>query len=292
MTPGSPTPEGVEDEPLFPADSGASTQNMNAVSGDGAASANRAGDEFGGRPMFRGDSPAGSDGHSTAEIDLSEIDDGYGGRDRSLLPTNTVLLVAGFVAVLALGGGAAFFVATSGAGSDADLAAGEVPDTPADLETGDLFPDTVDVAGQSYSLSTTDDTDECPTAAHGGFGEVLAENSCVQIVRATYVAEDASTAVTVGIAAMGSPEEAQAAEREQDLGSSKWFAGLQGEDGSGAERMDVAGGHGSGARWGPYQVFSLSASSDGRVNDDRADGMAEVSEDFLDVPLESLGGTV
>lgn len=292
MTPGSPTPDGVEEEPLFPAGAGASTQNMNAVSDEAAPSANRVGDEFGGRPMFRGDAPSGSGGHTTAEIDLSEIDDGYDSGSRSFLPNNMLLLVAGFVAVLVIGGGAAFLVATSGAGSDADLAAGEAPETPTELETGDLFPDTVDVAGQDYSLTTTDDTDECQTAAHGGYGEVLADNSCVQIVRATYVAEDQSAAVTVGIASLGSPEEAQAAEREQDLGSSQWFAGLQGEDGSGAERMDIAGGHGSGARWGPYQVFSLAATSDGRVNDGRADELAEISENFLGVPLKSLGESV
>ncbi|MUL42397.1 hypothetical protein FZ103_14615 [Streptomonospora sp. PA3] len=91
---------------------------------------------------------------------------------------------------------------------------------------------------------------------------------------------------------MGSPEEAQAAERAQDLGSAKWFAGLQGEDGSGAERMDVAGGHGSGARWGPYLVFSLAAASDGRVNDSRTEELAEISEGFLDLPLNSLGEIV
>ncbi|MFD0776416.1 hypothetical protein ACFQZ2_20980, partial [Streptomonospora algeriensis] len=294
MTPGSPTPEGVEEAPLFPPDAGASTQNMNAVSeSDAARSGNRAGDEFGGRPMFREDSPAAPDGRTTAEIDLSEIDDDYGsGGARSFLPNNMLLLVAGFVAVLVVGGGAAFLVATNGAGSDADLAAGEAPQTPAELETGDLFPDTVDVAENAYSLTTTDDTDECQTAAHGGYGEVLAGNNCVQIVRATYVAEDRSAAVTVGIAAMGSPEEAQAAQREQDLGSAQWFAGLQGEAGSGADRMDIAGGHGSGARWGPYQVFSLAAATDGRVNDERADELAGISEDFLDIPLESLGENV
>ncbi|GAA4951275.1 hypothetical protein GCM10023224_39680 [Streptomonospora halophila] len=296
MAPGTPTPEGVEEEPLFPADAGASTQNMNAVADDGATqNVNRVEDDFGGRPMFRDDSSAGPGGHSTAEIDLSDIGDDYdygGGGRRSLPGGNTLLLVAGFVAILLLGGGGAFFIATSGAGSDADLAAGEAPETPTDLETGDLFPESVDVAGESFTLSTTDDTDECQTAAHGDYGEVLTDNNCQQIVRATYVGEDGATAVTVGIAAMGSPEEAQAAEQEQDLGSAQWFAGLKGEEGGGAERMGVAGGHGSGARWGPYLAFSLAAASDGRVNESRADEMAEVSEGFLDVPLNSLGENV
>ncbi|MDT0303221.1 hypothetical protein [Streptomonospora wellingtoniae] len=293
MAPGTPTPEGVDEEPLFPADAGASTQNMNAVADDGATqNVNRVEDDFGGRPMFRDDSRAGAGGHSTAEIDLSDIDDDYGGGRRNLLGGN-MLLVAGFVAILLLGGGGAFFIATSGAGSGADLAAGEAPDTPTDLETSDLFPESVEVAGQSFTLSTTDDTDECQTAAHGDYGDVLTGNNCQQIVRATYVGEeDGTTAVTVGIAAMGSPEEAQTAEQEQDLGSAQWFAGLKGEEGSGAERMGVAGGHGSGARWGPYLAFSLAAASDGRVNESRADEMAEVSEDFLDVPLNSLGENV
>ncbi|MUL42396.1 hypothetical protein FZ103_14610 [Streptomonospora sp. PA3] len=280
----------MEEEPVFPPDAGASTQNLRAVTDDGAAQpTNRVENEFGGRPMFRDESPAGPTGSTTAEIDLSEIDDDYGGGGRPF--PKMLLLVAGFVAILLIGGGGAFLIATSGA-SDADLAAGEAPETPVALETGDLFPDSIDVAGRSYTLSTTDDTDECQTAAHGGYGGVLTENNCQQIVRATYVNEESSTAVTVGIAAMGSPEEAQAAERAQDLGSAKWFAGLQGEDGSGAERMDVAGGHGSGARWGPYLVFSLAAASDGRVNDSRTEELAEISEGFLDLPLNSLGEIV
>ncbi|WP_156001676.1 hypothetical protein [Streptomonospora sp. PA3] len=54
----------------------------------------------------------------------------------------------------------------------------------------------------------------------------------------------------------------------------------------------MAGGHGSGARWGPYLVFSLAAASDGRVNDSRTEELAEISEGFLDLPLNSLGEIV
>ncbi|MDA0565834.1 hypothetical protein LG943_16155, partial [Streptomonospora sp. S1-112] len=291
VAPGTPTPPDVEEAPLFPADAGAQTQHIGAVADEDATQAiNRVEDDFGGRPMFRDEAPPRrKSGPSTAEIDLSAIgdddDDDYGGRSR--LP-RTLLMAAGFLVLLLIAGGGAFFLATGGLGGSGGPAA-EAPDTPATLETGDLFPNSVDVAGEPYTLSVTDDTDACDTAAHGDYGAVLTDNNCQQVVRATYVNEDQTTAVTVGIAAMGSPDEAQTAQDAQDLETTQWFAGLQGEEGSGAERMDIAGGHGAGARWGPYLLFSLAAGSDGRVNDSRADQMAEVSEGFLEIPLESLG---
>ncbi|MFC6000370.1 hypothetical protein ACFPZ0_02370, partial [Streptomonospora nanhaiensis] len=291
VAPGTPTPADVEEEPLFPADAGAQTQNINAVADEDATQAiNKVDDEFGGRPMFRDDAaPRRKGGSTTAEIDLSAIadddDDDYG--ERSRMP-RVLMMAAGFLVLLLVAGGGAFFLATGGLGGSGGESA-DAPDTPATLETGDLFPNSVEVAGEPYTLSITDDTDACDTAAHGDYGGVLTDNNCQQIVRATYVNEDQTTAVTVGIAAMGSPDEAQSAQDAQDLGAAQWFAGLQGEEGSGAERMDIAGGHGAGARWGPYLLFSLAAGSDGRVNESRAEQMAEISEGFLEVPLESLG---
>ncbi|MFC7744002.1 hypothetical protein ACFQXA_28000 [Nocardiopsis composta] len=48
----------VEEEPYFPDDAGAATQNMAAVGSDDATQAvPRVSDEFGGRPMFRDEAP-------------------------------------------------------------------------------------------------------------------------------------------------------------------------------------------------------------------------------------------
>ncbi|WP_236700570.1 hypothetical protein [Allosalinactinospora lopnorensis] len=107
-------------------------------------------------------------------------------------------------------------------------------------------------------------------------------------MRAAYVNEDKTQAVTVGVAAMASPEDAEQAQDAQDLENAEWFAGLSGEDGSGAERMEFAEGHGSGAQWDRYLVFSLASTSDGRVSEDDRSQLTEISEGFAEVPYEGL----
>ncbi|MFC4563535.1 hypothetical protein ACFO4E_16840 [Nocardiopsis mangrovi] len=297
VQPGTPVPDSVEEAPVFPPDAGAATQNMNAVVDDGATQAiPPVTAEYGGRQMFRDESPRGGD--ATAEINLSGMDDytpppGPGrGSDRGsgggLSTTAKVLMGVGFVVLLVAGGGGAFWVATSGGSGGAGIAGGDAPASPASLESGDLFPGDVEVAGQPYTLAITDDTTDCDTVAHGEYGQVLADNDCRQIVRATYVNEDATRAVTVGIAAMGTPEDAGAALEAQDPGEGEWFAGLAGQEGTGAERMAFAAGHGSGGQWGPYLLYSLAANSDGRAAAGQSDELSELSDDFVEVPMEPL----
>ncbi len=268
---------------------------MNTVADEGATQTIQSvSDDFGGRPMFRDESSQSGGESATAEIDISAMDDmdDFGGSSpRFSGLTKKLLLGAGFLVLLLVGGGGAFLIATnsSSGGSDAGLAGDDSPTEPVSLESSALFPESVDVAGQKYELAVTDDTDKCETVAHGDYGAALTENDCRQIVRATYVNDDKTRAVTVGIAAMGAAADAEAAQGAQDPGATEWFAGLRGKEGSGAERMEYAGGHGSGAQWGPYLVFSLAANSDGRVSEAQSDELAELSEGFLDTALGSLG---
>jgi hypothetical protein len=293
VQPGTAVPDAVEAEPVFPADAGAATQNMNAVVDDGATQAiPPVTDDFGGRQMYR-DAPRRSGGDpSTAEIDLSGLDD-YDeppSRRRGGGNGKKVLIAVGFVALLAVGGGGAFLVATGGGGStDAGLTAEGAPDAPVTLETGGLFPEEVEVGGAPFTLAITDDTGDCDTAAHGDYGQALVDAQCQQIVRATYVNGDGTRAVTVGVAAMAGPEDAATAQDAQDLASGQWFAGLAGQDGSGAERMGYAAGHGTGGQWGPYLVFALAANADGRPAEGQADELADLGDGFVDAVLEPLG---
>ena len=59
--------------------------------------------------------------------------------------------------------------------------------------------------------------------------------------------------------------------------------------GSGAERMDIAGGHAASAVWGRYVVFSLAANADGRTPENEEPELAEISDHFVDVALSPLG---
>ncbi|TQN33015.1 hypothetical protein FHX37_3009 [Haloactinospora alba] len=248
--------------------------------------------------MFRDESPAagspapGGDvpqSGTTAEIDVSAM--GEEKPSRRMTPRTTMLLSAGFVVLLLLSGGGALLLATSGSGaSEAELTGEGVADESNDsepLRSGNLFPETVDAGGEEYSLVIDDDTDDCATAAQGGYGEQLEENECRQIVRASYTSEETNRAVTVGVAAMSTADNAQAAQEAQDLGSS-WFAGLNGEQGSGTERMRYASGQGSGAQWGRYLIFALAANNDGRAAPRDAEKLTTLSDDFVEVPFDSL----
>ncbi|WP_148046352.1 hypothetical protein [Halostreptopolyspora alba] len=256
---------------------------MNAV-GDASTQASPPTDDaFGGRPMFRDEAPASSDQRSTtAEIDLSELatDDTKGSSNR----TKMLLVGGGFVALLLVAGGGTFLLAAnSSGGTGIDTVAGS-----GSLEPGDVFPETVEVAGETYELAITDDTEQCGTAAHGGYGQVLDDNGCEQIIRASYVNEDRTRAVTTGVAAMATAEDATSAREAQDLENAEWFAGLSGKDGSGTERMEFAAGHGSGSQWDRYLVFALASNTDGRAAEGSMEDLTEVGDEFAEVPYEAL----
>ncbi|WP_017593380.1 hypothetical protein [Nocardiopsis potens] len=288
----------VEEEPYFPDDAGGATQNMAAVGSDDATQAvPRVSEEFGGRPMFRDEAPP-SGANATAEIDLSGLDDyddepprrraGSGSRTGT---GTKVLIGVGFVALLAAGGGGAFLLANGGGEDEAGLSSGGTstpPETPAALESGGLFPESLTVEGTEYELALVDDTEDCATVGQGSYGGVLEENGCRQVIRATYVDADGAVAVTAGVAAMDSAEQATAALEAQDLGANQWFAGLKGKEGSGAEQLDRSAGQGSGGQWGPYLLFSLAANSDGSAPGEGGADLEKVGGGFVDTTLNSL----
>lgn len=265
----------------------------------GAAPSAGRDDIFGGRPMFRDEVAASEPAASTAEMDLSEYDD-YVDSQRRRFPARPLLIGAGFVALLLVAGGGAFLLASGGGGSesaapspeggyDVSLVSDESTD-PEPLKAGELFAEeTVDIDGETFSLLLTDDTDRCDTTAHGDYAAVLTEHDCRQVVRATYANKDGTRAVTVGVAAMANSDGAQAAAEAQDPANTLWFAGLAGQEGSGAERMDIAGGHVASAVWGRYVVFSLAANADGRTPENEDPELEKISAHFIDLALAPLG---
>nr|WP_304455703.1 hypothetical protein [Nocardiopsis sp. YSL2] len=286
-------------EPAFPADAMGATESIHAV-----PPAPGRGDD---RPLYRDELPDDS-GADTAQFDIAAVgdDDSYddyagyddapprGGGNRTRM-----LVIAGFVVLLVVAGGGAFFLA-SGTGGDSgspDAASvADEADDPGALTTGALFPETVEIEGQGTFTRVVDqDTEDCAAGTHGGYGEVLANNDCRQLVRASYVSEDENHAVTVGVAALPTEAEATAAMDAQDLVAAEWFAGLPGEEGTPAERLDYSGGHGSSGQWGRYVLFSLATNSDGTEEDAEAEGESEdaallrdIGEGFLDEAFARL----
>ncbi|GAB3495962.1 hypothetical protein GCM10027440_48340 [Nocardiopsis coralliicola] len=302
----------AEELPEFPEDSDAktqniavvrdapedgATQNIAAVGGDaGENSTQNLGavdDAFG--SLYRDSSASSGAPSHTAEIDLSAMSDfddeppHRHGRRRSASGGRTALIVGGFAVVLVAGATGAFFLARGAGGTDAETAAAaDPPGSPSTLESGTLFPETLDVNGTEYELALVDATDDCSTVGRNDYGSVLADNGCEQVIRATYTDPEGGLAVTAGIAAMGSADEAGAAIEAQDLNQGDWFAGLKGSDGSGAENMEAAAGRAGGGQWGPYLVFSLAANADGAppAEDDAA--LEKAGDGFVDTVLASL----
>lgn len=242
--------------------------------------------------MFR-DEPTKVEG-GTVTMDVAELQElEVSGSRRSI----RLLMAAGFGVVLLLAGGTAFWFASSDSGTDtgADLAASydtalvaNEENDPEPLSPDELFgQDSIELTdGTVFNRVHTDDTTDCAGASHGAFGEVLVDNECRQVLRASYLSEDGQHAVTAGVAAFPTDEHAAAAQEAQDIGAAAWFAGLAGPEDSGTEHLDAAGGHGSGATWGRYTVFALATGDEDAVDEDT---LATISEEFINVPLVPLG---
>ncbi|MEU3017282.1 hypothetical protein ABZ635_07830 [Nocardiopsis sp. NPDC007018] len=287
--PAAPTePPRPAEEPVFPPDAMGATQNLRAVPAAPAGNA---------RPLYRDEVPEDA-GADTAQFDVQSVRDEYDDYDdyddrapRRRPRSQLILLGAGFVALLAIAGGGAFYFGFGSGGSGSPVA-----DEDADsgsLAPDGLFPEEIEIEGQgTFSRVAVDDTEDCATGTHGDYGTVLADNDCRQLVRASYLSEDQNRAVTVGIAAMPSDSEAETALGAQDLVGAEWFAGLPGEEGTPAERLGYSGGHGSSGQWGRYLLFSLSANSDGsdEETEDGSDAteLRDIGEGFIENVHQAL----
>ncbi len=291
--PAAAPPAPVREEPVFPPDAMGATQHISAVP-----------PSPGGRPLFRDEVPDDA-GVDTAQFDAQGVNDydeydgydddyqyGDGGTD-TRARKRRIMMIAGFAVLLVLAGGGTFLLATSmGSGGANAATVADEADDPGALDAEALFPESMEVEGQgTFTRVAVEDTEDCAAGAHGDYGQVLADNECRQMVRASYLSEDEGHAVTVGVAAMPTGEEAAAAMEAQDLVATQWFAGLPGEEGSPAERLGHSGGHGSSGQWGRYLLFSLAANSDGTEEGGEGESATElraISEGFLQEAHTSL----
>ncbi|MFF4407932.1 hypothetical protein ACFY2W_32400 [Streptomyces sp. NPDC001262] len=174
------------------------------------------------------------------------------GRRRKLLLIGGGVLGAGAVAAIV-----ATAVVMTGESDKADTASGRLPSAPASAEptfapvappsppdprdfisgadkdkapitTQSLFPQAEPVMspGAAYKRIATDTTADCTNAAEGGLGQVLGDNGCRQVLRATYLRN--GVAVTVGVAVFDTKAAADKA-KDQYTG---YITPLPGEDGT------------------------------------------------------------
>ncbi|MCC2279618.1 hypothetical protein LKL35_29945 [Streptomyces sp. ET3-23] len=98
----------------------------------------------------------------------------------------------------------------------------------APLTTQSFFPQAQPVMspGAAYRRTATDTAADCTDAAEGGLGQVLQDNGCRQVLRATYVRD--GVAVTVGVAVFDTKAAADKA-KDQYTGN---ITPLPGDDGT------------------------------------------------------------
>ncbi|MFD2355917.1 hypothetical protein ACFSTC_51565 [Nonomuraea ferruginea] len=137
---------------------------------------------------------------------------------------------------------------------------------PKTLSLKEAFPDKkVDAAGAAFTRVKSTVADDCEDAASGPFAEALKEQQCSRVLRATYVDRKRRYAVTTGIAVLPSKDAALEVDQAKNLSRNLWFRGLADPEGSGGDRVHIAGGYAAGLVWGRYIVFSYATHADGHT---------------------------
>ncbi|SDH90263.1 hypothetical protein [Nonomuraea jiangxiensis] len=154
---------------------------------------------------------------------------------------------------------------------------------PQKLSLSEAFPKKkVSAAGTTFTRVKAGLESSCDKAAAGAFADALREQKCSRVLRATYVDSKRRYAVTTGIAVLPTKDAATAADAAKDLSHNVWFRPLPGADGSGGERVHIAGGYAAGLVWGRYIVFSYATHADGHTPEAKEKTLPEVSGAFRD----------
>ncbi|MEU7859673.1 hypothetical protein [Nonomuraea sp. NPDC049141] len=160
---------------------------------------------------------------------------------------------------------------------------------PRKMSLSEAFPQKkIEAGGAVFSKVKTDMTSSCEKAASGPFADALRDQKCSRIVRATYVDTKRRYAVTTGIAVLPTKEAAMSADKAKNLGRNVWFRGLPAAEGTGGERVEIAGGYAAGLVWGRYIVFSYATYADGHTPGTKEKTLDKVSGAFRDQTSQVL----
>ncbi|WP_165974837.1 hypothetical protein, partial [Nonomuraea deserti] len=154
---------------------------------------------------------------------------------------------------------------------------------PQKLSLSEAFPEKkVSAAGMTFARVKADIETACDKAAMGAFADALEEQKCSRVLRATYVDRKRRYAVTTGIAVLPDKAAAEAVDQAKNLSRNVWFRPLPGGEGSGGERVHIAGGYAAGLVWGRYVVFSYATHADGHTPSSNEKTLPKVSGAFRD----------
>ncbi|MDL4821641.1 hypothetical protein [Actinomadura opuntiae] len=125
---------------------------------------------------------------------------------------------------------------------------------PKDLSFTEAFPDpSVDLGERTFDRDRWSINKDLAYAARGTMLKALQQEKCRKVVRATFINQMKTWAVTTGIAVMPNRAAALRASRAGDPGKYEWFRGMSGEQ---AKDIDRAGGYAAATVRGRYVIYA------------------------------------
>ena len=144
------------------------------------------------------------------------------------------------------------------------------------MALSEAFPRAVlNYQGTSYKRVVQKEVTDCSEAGRNGFGEILVDNNCAKVLRATYVDSAQQYAMTVGVAVLPTESAAEKVIGGMDVQNGVWFEALPGDGGSGAEEIHRSPGYGARANVGRYVIFSFAALSNGEKPPEELSGLTD-----------------
>jgi hypothetical protein len=155
---------------------------------------------------------------------------------------------------------------TAGGGGTLGSSTAATPGSRTDpISAANIFPQTqVSIDGLPFTQVTSSTVTSCSSAANGAFAAALVTAGCKRVVRATYVDASKKYAVTAGVAALPTYDDALKADSSKQFGPDVWFTALDGASGSGAGAIAQTVGVGCDVVDSRFIVFALSAYSNGQ----------------------------
>ncbi|MEU8796012.1 hypothetical protein [Spirillospora sp. NPDC048819] len=236
---------------------------------------------------------------------------GGGGKRRPLLiGGGAAVILAAAVALFTIGGTGSSGEQAADVKATESPAAAEPKPTPADTQspappiptTGvditderadteplafkDVFPTgVVKLGGRTFTLDRWSLNREVSYAARGSMLQVLKQEKCRKIIRATFVDRSRSLAVTSGIAVMPTKESALRVSQAGDPARYEWFRGMGSKHNP---DLDRAGGYAAATVRGRYVAYAYVQWANGKNAQPGDPVIKQAAQQFLDYDLRPI----
>ncbi|MGP4024701.1 hypothetical protein [Actinomadura sp. 3N407] len=157
---------------------------------------------------------------------------------------------------------------------------------PEQLAFKDVFPTgVVKLGGRTFTLDRWSLNRDVSYAARGSMLQVLQQEKCRKIIRATFIDRSRSLAVTSGIAVMPTKESALRVSQAGDPAKYEWFRGMGGKH---TPDLDRAGGYAAATIRGRYVAYAYVQWANGKNAQPGDPVIKQAAQQFLDYDLRPI----